>query len=175
METASDIKKAFDYLKSQEGTTKYLMEKTLLPREKVERIRQLGEPWPERRPEGWEHQQACVDALFHGVPYPEGTDPIVALEALNQLRELDLEEMEGKLAAYEAAVERGETPEPLPELKGASELHDHLEEVAKLSGESIESIGDIYFAELTRQLRMIQWVQKWNELRVKEENDQKGG
>ncbi len=175
METASEIKRAFDYLNSQEGTIQYLMGKTLLPRERVERIYQLGEPWPVPVPGGWEHQQACIDALLHDDPYPEGTDPLVALNALNQLRELDMEEKERKLAAYEAAVERRETPEPLPEVKGSSELHDHWKEVAKLSGESIESIGDIYFAELTRQLRVIQWVQKWNELRVKEENDQKGG
>ena len=46
METTDEIKRAFNYLHSQEGTSQYLMEKTLLSRERVERIYQLGEPWP---------------------------------------------------------------------------------------------------------------------------------
>ena len=76
-----------------------------------------------------------------------------ALNALNELRELDMEEKERKLAAFIAAVERGERPEPIPELAMPSEVADHYEEVAKLSGESLETIYDFARAELARLQR----------------------
>ncbi len=175
METGSEIKRAFDYLHSQEGTIQYLMEKTLLPRERVERIYQLGKPWPVSVPKGWEHQQACIDALLHDVPYPGDTDPLVALNALNELRELDIEQKERKLEAYIAAVERGETPGPTPEFEMSSDIDDHLEEVAKLSGESIETIYGIYSVELARLLEESQLILQICKLRAKEEKDIKGG
>jgi len=151
METASEIKRKIDYLISQEGTIQYLMEKTLLPRERVERIYQLGGSgsWPLVLPKGWKHIQACMNALLQDVPY-EGTDPRVALSALNSLRGLDIEK-------YNAAVERGETPEAIVEPESVSKVLDYLKEVAKLSGESFETIAEVYDADWDR-VRRIGWL-----------------
>ncbi len=176
METASEIKRAFDYLNSQEGTMQYLMWKTLLPRERVERIYGLGNPWPMFDSDNPPPELEYLEPALKGeIKTQDGLNISTTLNALADLRQMDIEEKEQKLAAYEAAVERGETPEPIPELKMSSEVHDHLEEVAKLSGENMETINDIYGAELARLQRLNQLIQRMVELKAKEENDKKGG
>lgn len=168
METVSEILEAAEQLNSQEGTIQFLMEQTFFSRERVERIHRLGEPWPLSLPEGWEHEEAAMVAVLRGVPSPEGTDPLVTLNALNQLRDWDDEEKERKSAAHKAAVERGETPESIPESKGDSKVDDHLEKVANLSGESMETITKIYNAHMAQCLQMKQLARKMNELKAKE-------
>jgi len=101
----------------------------------------------------------------------DGLNISTTLNALAQLRQMDIEEKERKIAANEAAVERGETPEPIPGFERPSELHDHLKEVAKPSGENMETIYDIYGAELARLQRLFQLLQQMADLKAREEHD----
>ncbi len=170
------IKRELDYLNSQEGTIQYWMERTLLSRERVERIYGLGIPCPlldfENPPADVEN---LVAALRGETKTQDGLDMTTTLNALASLRQMDIEEMERKIAAHEAAVERGETSEPIPaipDLKGSSEVRDHLKEVAKLSGESMETIEDIYLAEIARWQRLFQLLGQISVLRAKEEKEE---
>ena len=169
------IKRELDYLNSQEGTIQYWMERTYLPRERVERIYEAGIPHPLLDFENPTVDREILVGAFRGeIKTQDGINIDTYLNAHADMLQLDLAEMERKFAAYEAAVERGETPEPLsipPHLKGSSEVRDHLKEVAKLSGESMETIEDIYLAEIARWQRLFQLLGQISVLKAKEEND----
>ena len=170
MTTLHEIKAAFDYLNSQEGTQKFLTERTLLVPKRVEKIYAFLGNFPIPEPAGWEQEQSCLDTIFD--PNSDGLETTRAaggLDALNQLRDMEIEEKERKLAAFERAVERGETPEPIPELELSSEIRDHLEEVARLSGEAIETVYEMYGAEFVRRKQLNQLVQQMIQLKAEEE------
>ena len=178
METVSDLIKEAEQLNSQEGTIKLWMEKLLLSRERAERIYGLGIPCPlfdfDNPPV---EVETLVGTLMGEIKTQDGINIDTYLNASADMLQMDIEEMERKEAAYIAAVERGETPEPIQaphHLKRSPGFHDHLKEVAKLSGESMETINDIYGAEIARWNRLFQLLGQISVLKakeVKEEND----
>ena len=177
METASDIQKAIDYLISQEGTIKFLSNQTFLSHERVKRICDVGGgEWiyfdHENPPREWNYMEA---ARRGETKTQDGININTYLNASADMLQMDIDEMEPKVAAYIAAVERGETPEPIPGLKKSTAIEDHLKEKAKLSGESLETVSDVYLAELARIVKLMQLGQRINALVAKEEKDQKGG
>ena len=91
MNTVQKIKEAFDTLTSDEGILHFIAQQTCLPMERVERIYQLGSPWPllNDAPE-W----AYFTAIQEGESAVEGDSIEGALNALASLRSMDIESQE---------------------------------------------------------------------------------
>ncbi len=136
MNTIQEVKEAYDSLNSDEGTLQFMTQHTYLTKERVEGIYRLGSPWPmwEDTPE-W----AYVIAILKGESTVEGVSPKVALNALATLRQLDIESNE---------------------LAWPKEVMDHVEDVARLSGEESEVIQDVFKAEILRLQRMLQMIEQ---------------
>ncbi len=157
MNTIQDIQKAFDDLKSEDGTLQFIAQRTLLPRERVERIYRLGSPWPI-----WENEPELeyFSAIQEGKSIVEGDSIASALNALALIRGMDIENIEVKLEDLRAARERGEHPEPLPELEGPEEVMAHLKEVTLLSGEKFDVVQEVFLAEIARLKRMLHMIKE---------------
>jgi hypothetical protein len=165
MDTAQKIKEAFDTLNSNEGTLQFIAQRTYLPMERVERIYQLGSPWPllNDAPEG-----VYFTAIQEGESTVEGDSIEGALNALASLRSMDIESQEKKLDDFLAAQERSEKPDPIPGLEWSESFKDHFDEVARLSGEELSTIHDVFLAEISRHKQMLQLLQKMASLKAQE-------
>jgi len=93
-------------------------------------------------------------ALLKGEPTAEGVAPEVALDALASLRQLDIETKEKKLEDFEP-----EWPEW---------IEDHLNKVARLSGEALSTIDYVFMAEISRWEELLQLLQKMVSLKDQE-------
>jgi len=162
METVSELINAAQQLDSREGTIDFLEKQTFLSPERIERIRDVGGGgWiyydPENPGPGWDDFMA---AAKRETKTKDGVNIATALNASAEMLQMDIEEWEGK----------GETPAPM-----STVIKDHLKEKALLSGESLETVYNVYSAELARCQRLFQLIGQIHVLKAKEENDQKGG
>ena len=157
MNTIEEVKHAFDRLNSEEGTFQFIAQRTCLSPERVERIYRLGYPWPllEEAPE-----LKFFEGIRNGEPTTEGVSAKGAIEALSELRQLDNEIKEEKLKAFEKARDQGKLAAPIPELDWPDLIKDHLKEVARLSGEELSTIYDVFGKELSRLQRLQQLMSK---------------
>ncbi|MEE8125767.1 MAG: hypothetical protein V3T42_08145 [Nitrospirales bacterium] len=151
MSTIKEIQEAVAHLTSPEGTLGFLSKRTHLSPERVSSIQQVGEPWPLPEKIAATPEYLYMKAAERGETHTEdGVNIAMALNALIQLREMDRE--------------RGETIGPF------QDIDDHLKEVARLSGEPLEVIYEVYQAEVQRLLRVTELVERFGQLQEKEEN-----
>src|SRR5437660_10855850 len=107
------------------GFFRFLAQQAKLDPEEVKRIYLLGMPWGLWPPDlDISHEAAEA-----------GVDVFTYLAALQPLLDMDAQEKEAQLAAYEATLTGGEPTEPIPAVRA------HVEKVAALSGEDEETIG----------------------------------
>ena len=157
MNTIQEIQQAFNSLNSDEGTIQFISQHTLLPRERVERIYRLGSPWPI-----WENEPELgyFSAIQEGESMAKGDSIDGALNGLALIRGMEIENIEAKLEDLRAAKERGEHPEPIPELLWPEAVTDHFNEVVVLSGEQIDAIQEVFLADIARLKRMLHMIKE---------------
>jgi len=112
------------------GFFRFLAQQAKLSPEEVKRIYLLGMPWGLWPPDlDISHEAAEA-----------GVDVFTYLAALQPLLDMDTQEKEAQLAAYEATLTGGETTQPIPAVRA------HVEKVAVLSGEDEETICSLLHA-----------------------------
>jgi len=151
MNTIQEVIESFNNLNSEDGAIQFILQRTYLPKDRAERIYRLGSPWP--FPEGIKELE-CIEAILEDKPTVYGVRPVIALDALSQLRQLDIDELE----AFIAAQACGENPTPPIELTSDPFVEDHMMEVAQLSGENLEVVYEVFRAEIQRLQCIVQMV-----------------
>lgn len=171
MDTEAKILEEADRLSSKEGVLQTWMELTLLTRERVEKIYDVGYPFLYPLPQGFqENEQQYIDIVRdEGQDKTERDKAVGALNSLGELRDMEIEEKERLLAEYHAAVERGEDPPVIPELEEPREVQDHLEEVARLSGETLDTIQEVYRADIAHMRRMHTLVERMVRIKAQQQ------
>ena len=131
------------------GFFRFLAQQAKLDPEEVKRIYLLGMPWGLWPPDlDISHEAAEA-----------GVDVFTYLAALQPLLDMDTQEKEAQLAAYEATLTGGEPTEPIPAVRA------HVEKVAALSGEDEETICSLLHALYAYRQRVGQLsIQKVGEL-----------
>jgi hypothetical protein len=127
----------------------FLAHQAKLNPNKVKQIYMRGRPWGLWPPDldlGHEAAEAGVDVFTY-------------LAALQPLLDMDTQEKEAQLAAYEATLIGGETTQPIPGVRA------HVEKVAALSGEDEGTICSLLHALYAYRLRVGQLsIQKVGEV-----------
>src|SRR3989442_15073681 len=112
------------------GFFRFLAQQAKLDPEEVRRIYLLGMPWGLWPPDlDISHEAAEA-----------GVDVFTYLAALQPLLDMDTQEKEAQLAAYEATLTGGEPTKPILAVRA------HVEKVAALSGEDEETICNLLHA-----------------------------
>ena len=131
------------------GYFRFLAQQAKLSPEEVKRIYLRGRPgglWP-------------PDLDLSREAAETGVDVFTYLAALQPLLDMDTQEKEAQLAAYEATLTVGETTQPIPVVRA------HVEKVAALSGEDEETICSLLHALYAYRQRVGQLsIQKVSEL-----------
>jgi len=136
-------------LESPEGRLAFLMNRTLLSRERTESIDRLGAPWPVVV-SGFEDLPGHMEALRRGeVTNEEGVNHLTATNAYAQMLDLELK-----------TKKRWEPDE---------RVTDYLKEIATLSGETYDTINDFYLAHLAHGQRIFQLFEEFNKVIQAEE------
>ncbi len=112
------------------GFFRFLAQQAKLSPEEVKRIYLRGRPWGLWPPDLDLSREAAET----------GVDVFTYLAALQPLLDMDTQEKEAQLAAYEATLTVGETTQPIPVVRA------HVEKVAALSGEDEETICSLLHA-----------------------------
>ena len=112
------------------GFFRFLAQQAKLSPEEVKRIYLRGRPWGLWPPDLDLSREAAET----------GVDVFTYLAALQPLLDMDTQEKEAQLAAYEATLTGGETTQPIPAVRA------HVEKVAALSGEDEETICSLLHA-----------------------------
>lgn len=133
---------------SQEEIVEFIAQQTNLSLETVARIYVQGEPWP-LDAEGFDFEKQAEEA---------GLSLGVYLQAMNPLIDLDLQEKEAKLKAYEVVAAGGEQPASIPELESPF-LNEHIEEVARLTGQDTVVVRQVYAGYLAYLRTIVKKVQ----------------
>jgi hypothetical protein len=139
------------------GFFRFLAQQANLDPEVVRRIYLHGRPWGLWPPDlDLSHEAAEA-----------GVDVFTYLAALQPLLDMDTQENEAQLAAYEATLTGGETAQPIPAVRA------HVEKVAALSGEDEQTICSILHALYVYRQRVGQLsIQKVGESsKLKNEQD----
>src|SRR2546426_459091 len=89
-----------------------------------------------KKRKGW----VLIDLATSHEAAEAGVDVFTYLAALQPLLDMDTQEKEAQLAAYEATLTGGETTQPIPAVRA------HVEKVAALSGEDEETICSLLHA-----------------------------
>jgi len=139
------------------GFFRFLAQQAKLSPEEVKRIYLRGRPWGLWPPDLDLSREAAET----------GVDVFTYLAALQPLLDMDTQEKEAQLAAYEATLTVGETTQPIPVVRA------HVEKVAALSGEDEETICSLLHALYAYRQRVGQLsIQKVGELsKLKMEQD----
>src|SRR5437867_3929634 len=127
----------------------FLAQQAKLNTDEVKQIYMHGRPWGLWPPDlDLSHEAAET-----------GVDVFRYLAALQPLLDMDTEQKEAQLAAYEATLTGGETTQPIPAVRA------YVEKVAALSGEDEETICSILHALYAYRQRVGQLsIQKVGEL-----------
>ena len=112
------------------GFFRFLAKQVKLDAEEVKRIYLLGRPWGLWPPD--------LDVSHEAAE--AGVDVFTYLAALQPLLDMDTKEKEAQLAAYEATLTGGETPQLIPAVRA------HVERVAALSRADEETICRLFHA-----------------------------
>jgi hypothetical protein len=139
------------------GFFRFLAQQANLDPEVVRRIYLHGRPWGLWPPDlDLSHEAAEA-----------GVDVFTYLAALQPLLDMDTQENEAQLAAYEATLTGGETAQPIPAVRA------HVEKVAALTGEDEQTICSILHALYVYRQRVGQLsIQKVGESsKLKNEQD----
>ena len=116
----------------------FLAQQAKLDPDEVKRIYLSGRPWGLWPPDlDLSHEAAEA-----------GVDVFTYLAALQPLLDMDTQEKEAQLAAYEATLTGGETTQPIPAVRA------YVEKVAALSGEDEETICSMLHALYTYRQRV---------------------
>ena len=102
-----DIKDEMEKLKTEEGAAQFITEVTRLPYERVFRIYRLGQPLP-LGGEEWNFGRQA-EAM--------GIDPLAYMAGIAPLLEMEVEQRQAKLEAFEQSRSRSEIPDQIPELE----------------------------------------------------------
>ncbi len=139
------------------GFFRFLAQQANLDPEVVRRIYLHGRPWGLWPPDlDLSHEAAEA-----------GVDVFTYLAALQPLLDMDTQENEAQLAAYEATLTGGETAQPIPAVRA------HVEKVAALTGEDEQTVCSILHALYVYRQRVGQLsIQKVGESsKLKKEQD----
>ncbi len=139
------------------GFFRFLAQQANLDPEVVRRIYMHGRPWGLWPPDlDLSHEAAEA-----------GVDVFTYLAALQPLLDMDTQENEAQLAAYEATLTGGETAQPIPAVRA------HVEKVAALTGEDEQTVCSILHALYVYRQRVGQLsIQKVGESsKLKKEQD----
>ncbi len=139
------------------GFFRFLAQQAKLSPEEVKRIYLRGRPWGLWPPDLDLSREAAET----------GVDVFTYLAALQPLLDMDTQEKEAQLAAYETTLTVDETTQPIPAVRA------HVEKVAALSGEDEETICSLLHALYAYRQRVGQLsIQKVGELsKLKMEQD----
>ncbi len=139
------------------GFFRFLAQQAKLSPEEVKRIYLRGRPWGLWPPDLDLSREAAET----------GVDVFTYLAALQPLLDMDTQEKEAQLAAYETTLTGGETTQAIPAVRA------HVEKVAALSGEDEETICSLLHALYAYRQRVGQLsIQKVGELsKLKMEQD----
>ena len=116
----------------------FLAQQAKLDPDEVKRIYMHGRPWGLWPPDLDLSREAAET----------GVDVFTYLAALQPLLDMDTQEKEAQLAAYEATLTGGETTQPIPRVRA------HVEKVAALSGEDEATICGMLHALYTYRQRV---------------------
>ncbi len=133
----------FKELLTDEGTVRFIAQHTRLDAERVARIYRLGSPWPlggEELDFGRQAEEAGLDVCSY-------------MASMAPLLDLDVEQMKAKLEAFEQALARGESPDPIPELENPI-LAEHLERVTSITNEPRDVVDAVFDGLLARLMRL---------------------
>ena len=139
------------------GFFRFLAQQAKLSPEEVKRIYLRGRPWGLWPPDLDLSREAAET----------GVDVFTYLAALQPLLDMDTQEKEAQLAAYETTLTVDETTQPIPAVRA------YVEKVAALSGQDEETICSILHALYAYRQRVGQLsIQKVGELsKLKMEQD----
>jgi len=142
MNTINEINARMTELISWHGTIQFIAQRTLLPEARVERIYELGDPWPtlDDAP-----QLPCIR------PVLSGDISAKSLDLLEQFRQTNFEFKIAKFKAFFSARTSGDVSAFDAEREWIDPIIEHLEEVAQLANEEIEIIYEVFQGEIERE------------------------